>query len=87
MLINGRLYKEGLIMVVGLVAVVLIFSIPIIAIVTSHFEKQAKINREVLKDQIKLEKLKQENFIMETEKLRLELEKMEQNTNNHITKF
>ncbi|MEH6944925.1 hypothetical protein [Bacillus sp. JJ722] len=74
-------------MMIGLVAVVLIFSIPIIAIVTNHFEKQAKINREVLKDQIKLEKLKQENFIMETEKLRLELEKMEQNNNNHITKF
>ncbi|WP_042350375.1 hypothetical protein [Bacillus massiliigorillae] len=72
---------------IGLVAVVLIFSIPIIAIVTSHFEKQAKLNREMLKDQIELEKLKQENFIMETEKLRLELDKMEQNNNKHLTKF
>ncbi len=74
-------------MMIGLVAVVLIFSIPIIAIVTSHFEKQAKLNREMLKDQIELEKLKQENFIMETEKLRLELDKMEQNNNKHLTKF
>lgn len=60
----------------GTIAVILVFSIPIIAILTSHFQKQAKIRRDMIKDEIELEKLKQQNYLMETEKLRLELEKM-----------
>lgn len=65
----------------GLIAVIMVFSIPIIAILTSHFQKQAKIKRDMIKDEIELEKLKQQNYLMETEKLRLELEKM----NRHLS--
>jgi len=62
---------------VGLVAVVLIFSIPILGIITSHYQKQTKLKHNFIKDQIKLEQLKQENYLLETEKLKLELMKME----------
>jgi hypothetical protein len=58
----------------GIVVVVMI--IPITAIVTEHNRKSAKIRAEVVRDEIELEKLKQQNFIIETEKMKLELEKM-----------
>ncbi|WP_071396255.1 hypothetical protein [Bacillus tuaregi] len=64
----------------GTITVIMIFSIPIIAIITAHFQKQLKIKRGMLKDEIELEKLKHENYLLETEKMRLELEKMKQNT-------
>ena len=64
----------------GIIAVIMIFSIPIIAIVTNHFQKQSKIKQEMVKDQIKLEKLKHENYLIETEKMRLQLEQMNQET-------
>jgi predicted choloylglycine hydrolase len=57
----------------GLVTVVLIFSIPIIAIVTNHFQTQSKLKHKMIQDQLKLEQLKQENYLIETEKMRLEL--------------
>ena len=58
----------------------MIFSIPIIAIVTNHFQKQSKIKQEMVKDQITLEKLKHENYLIEPEKMRLQLEQMNQET-------
>ena len=58
----------------GLVAVVLIFSIPIIAIVTNHFQTQSKTKHKMIQDELELEKLKHENYLIETEKMRLELE-------------
>ncbi|MGG0287121.1 hypothetical protein ABEY41_18755 [Peribacillus butanolivorans] len=61
---------------IGLVTVVMIFSIPIIGILTSHFEKQAKNKHNMIKDELELEKLKHENFLIETEKMRLELDQM-----------
>ncbi|MFE0505414.1 hypothetical protein ACWF7H_14200 [Peribacillus butanolivorans] len=61
---------------IGLVTVVMIFSIPIIGIITSHFEKQAKTKHNMIKDELELEKLKHENFLIETEKMRLELDQM-----------
>lgn len=61
---------------VGLISVVMIFSIPLVAILTDHFQKQAKIQKEMLKDQLELERLKNENYLLETEKLRLELDQM-----------
>jgi len=64
----------------GIIAVIMIFSIPIIAIVTNHFQKQSKIKQEMVKDQITLEKLKHENYLIETEKMRLQLEQMNQET-------
>ncbi|MCY9141084.1 hypothetical protein [Peribacillus frigoritolerans] len=60
----------------GIITVVLIFSIPIIAIPTSHFEKQSKNKHKMLQVELELEKLKHENFLMETEKMRLELDQM-----------
>lgn len=79
---RGRYFpakKDGLYMT-GTITVIMVFSIPIIAIVTSHFQKQTKMKRDMLKDEIELEKLKHENYLMETEKMRLELEKMNKNT-------
>ncbi|AOH56754.1 hypothetical protein ACQKGI_20935 [Peribacillus muralis] len=60
----------------GTISVVMIFSIPIIAIITSHFQKQTQMKQSMLKDQLELEKLKHENFLLETEKMRLELDQM-----------
>lgn len=59
----------------GLVAVIMIFSLPIIKTVTNHLEKQKAIKHQLIKDHLELEKLKHANFLMETEKMRLELEK------------
>ncbi|MTD31508.1 hypothetical protein [Planomicrobium sp. YIM 101495] len=61
---------------VDLVAVVMIFSIPLTAIITTHSRKQTRLKQSMLADQLELEKVKQENFLIETEKLRLELEQM-----------
>ncbi|WP_019152446.1 hypothetical protein [Robertmurraya massiliosenegalensis] len=60
----------------GMITVIMIFSIPLVAIVTDHFQKQTKMKHKMLKDQLELEKLKHENFLIETEKMRLELEQM-----------
>ncbi|MCS0669702.1 hypothetical protein [Cytobacillus firmus] len=60
----------------GTIAVVMTFSIPIIAILTFHTQRIAKIKHNMIKDEITLEKLKQENFLLETEKMKLELEQM-----------
>lgn len=60
----------------GAIAVVMIFSIPIIAIVTDHFQKQSKIKHKMIQDELELEKLKHQNYLIETQKMRLELEQM-----------
>ncbi|MFS0865040.1 hypothetical protein [Fredinandcohnia sp. 179-A 10B2 NHS] len=60
----------------GLVAVVMVFSIPLAAIVTGHFQKQSKYKYKIIKEELELEKLKHENYLLETEKMRVELEKM-----------
>jgi hypothetical protein len=59
---------------VGLVTIIMVFSIPIVAILTSHFQKQTKLKRDMLKDELELEKLKHENYLLETEKMKLELQ-------------
>lgn len=58
---------------IGLVAVVMIFSIPLTAIWTTHLRKTQKYKAQIVKDEIELEKLKYNNFLMETEKMRLDL--------------
>ncbi|MDZ5471256.1 hypothetical protein SM124_05805 [Bacillus sp. 31A1R] len=60
----------------GTITIIMVFSIPIIAIVTSHLQKQTKLKGQFIQEELKLEKLKQENFLLETEKLKLELEQM-----------
>ena len=54
----------------------LIFSAPIIKVITNHLKEKARIKAGSVKDALELERLKQENFVMETEKMRIELEKM-----------
>ena len=66
--------KEVGAMSTGTIAVVLIFSIPIIAIITDHFQKQTKLKHKMIQEELELEKLKHENYLLETQKLRLELE-------------
>ena len=63
-----------LLLAFGIVLVVM--CVPITAIITEHKRKIAKINIEFTQEQIKLEQLKQQNFVIETEKMKLELEKM-----------
>ncbi|USK50942.1 hypothetical protein LIT38_05640 [Bacillus sp. CMF12] len=60
----------------GTIAVVMTFSIPIIAILTFHTQRLAKIKHNMIKDEITLEKLRQENYLLETEKMKLQLEQM-----------
>lgn len=60
----------------GLVAVVMVFSIPLVAILTSHFQTQTKLKNRMIESEIELEKLKHENFVIETQKMRLQLEQM-----------
>ena len=60
----------------GIIAVIMVFSIPIIAILTTHFQKQSKIKLQMIESQLELEKLKHENYLIETQKMRLELEQM-----------
>jgi hypothetical protein len=71
----------------GLVAVIMIFSIPIIAIVTGHFQTQSKMKHKMIQDELELEKLKHENYRVETEKMRLELEKMQLENSKDRTKI
>jgi len=60
----------------GLIAVIMVFSIPIIAIVTNHVQKQSKMKYKMIQGELELEKLKHQNYLIETEKMRLELEQM-----------
>lgn len=60
----------------GIIAVVMVFAIPIIAILTSHFQKQSKYKLKMMESQLELEKVKHENYVLETQKMQLELEKM-----------
>ncbi|QCR34451.1 hypothetical protein C1N55_08265 [Lysinibacillus sp. SGAir0095] len=53
-------------------------AIPITAISTSYLSKQSKLKLEVLKQEIELEKVRKEGYIIETEKLRLEIEQTRQ---------
>ncbi len=64
----------------GTIAVIMVFAIPIIAIISDHFTKQTKYKQKMLEDQLKLEQMKHENFVLETEKMKLELQKMELNS-------
>lgn len=61
----------------GTITVIMIFSIPIIAIITGHLQSQTKLRHKMIKEEIELEKLKHENFLLETQKMRVELEKMQ----------
>lgn len=74
-------------MMIGVIAVVMIFGIPMVAIVTSHFQKQTTLKAEMIKDELELEKLKHQNYLIETEKMKLELEKMQLDQPKNEIKF
>ena len=67
---------DYVILVLGIV--LLGVAIPITAIITSYFSKQSKLKLEVLKQEIELEKVRNEGYVIETEKLRLEIEQTRQ---------
>jgi hypothetical protein len=66
--------------VTGTITIIMVFSIPIVAIVSSHFQKVAQIKHSMIKDEIQLERLKHENFLLETEKMKIELNQMQLNS-------
>ena len=66
---------------ITIIIVLAVFSIPLAGIITDHLEKKAKLNHAMLKDQLELERLKHENFLIETDKLKLEVVKMEKENN------
>lgn len=59
---------------IGLVGTVLVFSIPLTAIWTTHLRKMQSMKSKVIKEEIELERLKYDNFLLETEKMRLDLQ-------------
>jgi hypothetical protein len=61
----------------GTITIIMVFSIPLVAILTSHYQKVTKIKHNMIKDEIELERLKHENYLLETEKMKLELTKLE----------
>ena len=63
--------------IMALAIPIIAVSIPIVAIVTHHKRKNALIQHKIILDQLELEKLKHENYLIETQKMRLELEKIQ----------
>ncbi|MGM9921888.1 MAG: hypothetical protein ACI33O_11605 [Bhargavaea sp.] len=60
----------------AILIVMIVMTVPLSAIITDHRRRMARYEADRLQDEIELEKLKQQNFIAETEKMKLELEKM-----------
>lgn len=60
----------------GMIAVIMVFSIPLAGIITAHFQAQTKLKNKMIESQLELERLKHENFVIETQKMRLELEQL-----------
>ncbi|MBS4212545.1 MULTISPECIES: hypothetical protein [Neobacillus] len=61
----------------GLIAIIMVFTIPIVAIVGGLSVQKTKLRAKMVKDELELEKLKHQNYLIETEKMRLELEKIQ----------
>ncbi|MCM3389067.1 hypothetical protein LG296_07775 [Ureibacillus chungkukjangi] len=71
------------------IAIIIFITIVSLAgILSDHINKQSKLKLEVLKQEIKLEKIRNEGHIAETEKLRLEIEQTRQQlTLDHPKEF
>ncbi|MEG0384034.1 hypothetical protein [Solibacillus cecembensis] len=63
-------------MFTAIIIVGIVMTVPITAIVTDHQRRLAKIKANMIKDEIELEKIRQKNFIIETEKMKIELDQM-----------
>lgn len=68
----------------SIIIVGIVFSLPITAIVTTHLRKSARIKYEVLQQEIELEKIKQQNYLLETEKMKVELAQMKLETSSNL---
>ena len=62
--------------IVGLTAVVLSLGIPIYAIYRGYNQSDDKVEARKLYEQRRLEEIKQENYLLENESMRIELEKI-----------
>lgn len=54
----------------------IVFTVPLTGIITTHLRSTARIKQETIQKEIELEKVKQQNFLIETEKMKVELEQM-----------
>ncbi len=71
-------------MLESIIIVGIVFSVPITAIITTHQRKSARIKYEILQQEIELEKIKQQNYLLETEKMKVELEQMKLGTSANL---
>lgn len=66
-------------MIIGIVAIT--------GIITDHLQTQTKNKRKMIKEEVELEKLKHENYLLETERLRLELDRRSQDQPNETKRL
>ena len=62
--------------IVGLSAVILTFTIPLYAIYRGYNQSDDKMELKKMKEQRRLEEIKQENYLLENESMRIELDKI-----------
>ena len=62
--------------IVGSASVILVFTIPIYAIYRGYNQSDEKLNLKKMKEERRLEEIKQENYLLENESMRRELEKI-----------
>jgi len=60
-----------------IIIVFLALAADVIKVIVKNKNKRLEIEHSILKDEIKLEEMKQKNYILETEKLRLELKQVQ----------
>ena len=58
--------------IVGLASVILVFTIPIYAIYRGYNQSDEKLNLKKMKEERRLEEIKQENYLLENESMRRE---------------
>lgn len=63
-------------MLTAIIIVGIVMTVPITAIITDHQRRLARIKADMMRDEIELEKIRQKSFIIETEKMKIELDKM-----------
>lgn len=61
---------------IALTAVILTFTVPIYAIYRGFNQSDEKVQLKKLKEQTKLEQIKQENYLLENESMRIELDRI-----------
>ena len=61
---------------IALTAVILTFAVPLYAIYRGFNNSDEKVQLKKLKEQTKLEQIKQENYLLENESMRIELDKI-----------